>query len=96
MPPIDLTDPIVKYGFPGMVSVLLAVLVWLIGQLLKVIRQTNKAISAHTIAVMELANQIGQGTEQCKDQGEQTRNAIEYRWPHLQPARMPRDVEGGA
>lgn len=49
-----LTNPLVQWGFAGFSGVLIAVIVWLIGRLLDVIRENNKIIAEHTEIMREL------------------------------------------
>jgi uncharacterized membrane protein YccC len=51
--------PIVQYGFAGFAVVLLAVLVWLIKQLLSLQEKTNRLIEANIEAIRELSNRTG-------------------------------------
>lgn len=49
-------EPVIQYGFLGFSMVLLALVIWLIKQLLCVIRQNNAIIAANTEAIRDLAN----------------------------------------
>lgn len=58
--------PIVQYGFAGLCAILLAIIVWLIKQLLRVLSQTNRAlrdvheaIAATTNAIVTLSERTG-------------------------------------
>ena len=50
--------PVLQYGFAGFAAILLAIIVWLIHQLIKLIRENNDVI-AHNSQVIQklLANQ---------------------------------------
>jgi len=43
--------PIIQYGFAGLSAVLLAILVWLIRELLKVLKENNIVIATNTQAI---------------------------------------------
>jgi hypothetical protein len=43
--------PVIQYGFAGFCVVLLAILVWLITQLLKILKENNIVISTNTAAI---------------------------------------------
>jgi hypothetical protein len=49
-----ITQPVVQYGFLGFSAVLLGVVIWLIRQLLDVLRQTNRVVASNTEAIRNL------------------------------------------
>jgi hypothetical protein len=57
-------DPIVQCGFAGMCAILLAIVVWLISQLLKVIRDNNTVIARNNELVSGVIQQLGRQEEQ--------------------------------
>jgi len=44
-------SPYIQYGFAGFAFCMLAVIVWLIWQLLKVLKENNKVINANTTVI---------------------------------------------
>lgn len=50
-PVSGLLEPMMQYGFAGMSAVLISIIVWLIGKLLKLLQQTNAIIAANTEAI---------------------------------------------
>lgn len=44
-------SPLIQYGFAGFSLILLAVLIWLIRELLKVLKENNKVIAENTQAI---------------------------------------------
>jgi len=44
-------SPLIQYGFAGFSIVLLAVLIWLIRELLSVLKESNKVIAENTQAI---------------------------------------------
>ncbi len=57
-------DPIVQCGFAGMCAILLAIVVWLISQLLSVIKENNKVIAKNNELVSGVITQLGRQEEQ--------------------------------
>jgi len=51
---IDLTQPLVQYGFLGFSAVLLGVVIWLIKKLLAVLEANTNVIQANTQAISDL------------------------------------------
>lgn len=64
-------DPIVQCGFAGMCAILLAIVVWLISQLLKVIRDNNTVIARNNELVSGVIQQLGRQEEQHASIGRQ-------------------------
>lgn len=60
-------DPIVQCGFAGMCAILLAIVVWLISQLLSVIRENNKVIAKNNELVSGVIIQLGRQEDQHAD-----------------------------
>ena len=58
IPSDSIMTPVLQYGFAGFAAILLAIIVWLIQQLIKLIRENNDVI-AHNSQVIQklLANQ---------------------------------------
>jgi len=54
-----LLQPVIQYGFLGLSAVLLCIIVWLIKQLLIVLKATNKIIAANTATTNDLVIIIG-------------------------------------
>jgi len=50
----QLFTPFIQYGFAGMSMLLVGVIVWLIGRLLKLLDETNKIIAANTEAIHDV------------------------------------------
>jgi hypothetical protein len=48
----QIMSPIIQYGFAGFSLILLGVLIWLIRELLKVMKENNKIIAANTLAII--------------------------------------------
>lgn len=46
--------PVVQWGFAGFCAVLIAIIVWLIRQLLMVLKQNNDVIAANTLAISDV------------------------------------------
>ncbi len=44
-------SPIIQFGFAGFSVILLGILIWLIRELLTVIKENNRIIAANTIAI---------------------------------------------
>lgn len=62
--------PALQWGFAGFALILLGVLVWLIGQLLTLLRATNEIISANTGAIHEnnvLVERVQKTTQDVRD-----------------------------
>jgi len=57
-------DPIVQCGFAACARSLLAIVVWLINQLLSVIRENNRGISKNNELVSGVITQLGKQEEQ--------------------------------
>jgi cell division protein FtsB len=53
-------SPILQYGFAGFSLVLVAVIVWLIRQLLAVLRANNRALSSLTAALVKVTEDTGE------------------------------------
>ena len=51
MEPTSIMGPLIQYGFAGFSLILLAVLVWLIRELLTVLKANNKVIAENTQAI---------------------------------------------
>lgn len=51
MGPTSIMGPLIQYGFAGFSLILLAVLVWLIRELLTVLKANNKVIAENTQAI---------------------------------------------
>lgn len=47
----NILTPIFQYGFAGFCGILLGILVWLIRELLKVLKENNSVIAANTAAI---------------------------------------------
>jgi len=63
-------NPIIQYGFAGLCVVLLAILVWLVRELLSVMRENNAVISANNqaiVAVQATAKATFDVSIECKD-----------------------------
>ena len=52
--PTNIMTPIVQYGFAGLCVVLLGILVWLIKELLVILKENNRVISANTQAIQQV------------------------------------------
>lgn len=46
--------PIMQYGFAGLSAVLLVILVWLVRELLKILKETNNVIATNTQAIKDV------------------------------------------
>lgn len=44
-------SPIIQYGFAGFSLILLGVLIWLVRELLAVMKENNRVIAANTLAI---------------------------------------------
>jgi len=51
-----LSNPVIQYGFAGFCMVLVGVIIWLIKQLLNMIKETHKVVTANTAAIDKLVN----------------------------------------
>lgn len=47
----NIMTPVMQYGFAGLSAVLLGILVWLIRELLEVLKETNNVIAINTQAI---------------------------------------------
>ena len=54
-----LLQPVIQYGFLGLSVVLLCIIVWLIKQLLIVLKATNEIIAANTATTNDLVLIVG-------------------------------------
>jgi len=54
-----LLQPLIQYGFLGLSAVLLCIIVWLIKQLLIVLKATNKIIATNTEVTNDLVIIVG-------------------------------------
>jgi len=54
----NLLSPYIQYGFAGFCFVLLGIIVWLIRNLLQVLKANNDVISENTGAIRELAKTV--------------------------------------
>ena len=64
-------SPVIQYGFAGFAVLLLGVVVWLIRQLLKVLKETGEIIRGNTLALDAVSSTAGQSRElmsQIRDQ----------------------------
>lgn len=62
--------PIIQYGFAGFCGILLVILVWLISQLLKILKENNVVISTNTQAIQavsSLTKSTFDVSVECKD-----------------------------
>lgn len=64
-------SPIIQYGFAGFCVILLAILFWLIRELLKVLKENNNVIAQNTEAILKVdehsVNTLNVAIE-CKDE----------------------------
>ena len=51
MPDITIMNPLMQFGFAGFAVILLSVVVWMIRNLLKVMKDTNTVISGNTSVI---------------------------------------------
>lgn len=51
---VNVMTPIVQYGFAGLCVILLVILVWLIRELLQVLKENNRVISENTQAIQSV------------------------------------------
>jgi hypothetical protein len=67
----NIMNPIIQYGFAGLSIVLLIILVWLIRELLKILKDNNEVISKNTEAI-KLVDEHSKSTLaviiECKDE----------------------------
>ena len=54
-----LLSPVVQYGFAGMCVILIAVIVWLIRQLIAVLKENNAVIGEHNKIMALLHEKLG-------------------------------------
>lgn len=64
-----ITQPIVQYAFAGFCAVLVAIIVWLIRELLKVIKDCNRVIAANS-------RMIGANSDAIREQSRLTGDMI--------------------
>ena len=57
----DIMAPVVQYGFAGLSMVLLAILVWLINQLLVLIKSNNEALNAVHASTQQMISLASDG-----------------------------------
>jgi len=50
----SILTPIMQFGFAGLSAVLLVILVWLIKELLSILKETNRIIAANTQAIQSV------------------------------------------
>jgi len=50
----NLMTPIMQYGFAGFSVILLGILIWLVRELLKVLKENNKVIATNTAAIVQV------------------------------------------
>lgn len=50
----NLMNPIIQYGFAGFSVILLGILIWLVRELLKVLKENNKVIATNTAAIVQV------------------------------------------
>lgn len=63
--------PLIQYGFAGLSAILIAFIVWLTGELIKVVKESNRVISANTQAVQAvctLATDTLRVASDCKEE----------------------------
>lgn len=68
---VSVMSPLIQYGFGGLCLILIAVIVWLISRLLKILEETNKVITANTAAVAKVndkADTLSAATYELKDE----------------------------
>ena len=69
-------EPIIQYGFLGMCSVLLAIIIWLIRELLKVIRENNLVIDRNTRIHAQSIENFEELGKDLRRGNEETRKAV--------------------
>ena len=57
-PDVSVMTPVIQFGFAGLSLILIAIIVWLIRQLLTLLGETNKIIAANTAAISGIAVQV--------------------------------------
>jgi len=62
-----ISNPIIQYGFAGFCVVLLGIMVWLIKQLLQVLKENNKIIASNTEAIQQINNTGKETREEVKE-----------------------------
>ena len=55
MEPTTVMGPVIQYGFAGFSVILLGILIWLIRELLFILRTNNKVIAKNTEAINNVA-----------------------------------------
>ncbi len=55
-----LLNPVIQYGFAGFCLLLLGIIVWLMRQLLAVLKQTNQIIAANTDVIERVDSRTGE------------------------------------
>lgn len=63
MDPELILSPMVQYGFLGFSGVLLIIIVWLISNLLKLLKDSNDVISSHNNLIALLNSSISEMTD---------------------------------
>jgi hypothetical protein len=62
-----LMNPIIQYGFAGMSAVLIAIIVWLMNRLMKLLEETNQVIINNTNTIRDVGNRTGEELELLRD-----------------------------
>lgn len=84
-----ISSPTIQYGFAGLCMVLLGIIVWLIKQLLLVLKENNKIIGKNTEAVTQL---IGANKE-AKQESENLKTSVYSMRDKLMQQPCMRDVK---
>jgi len=64
-------NPIMQWGFAGLSVVLMAIIVWLIRELLAILKETNQVIATNTQAIQTVDDHSCEAlkvTIECKDE----------------------------
>ena len=67
---VTLFSPLMQFGFAGIVLILLAIVVWLIKQLLAVIRTNNMVIDRNSQALVDNTHAVSQVDSNVGDQAD--------------------------
>ena len=89
--PLTTLAPILQYGFAGFSLVLVGVIVWLVKQLLAMLRATNRTIAANTAAIVTLTATTGEVKFELAQMRDETlrRGCPFAKAPALPPSAQP-------